>query len=656
VLRNYIIFFPDHLTLYLHKIIFLSAFTVFGAVSVYSQTCPENIDFEKGNFDGWKCYIGSVAEASEENIITLSLSGGPVPNRQTMYADDGTGKVDPFGGFPINCPNGSGYSIKLGNDEAGTQAEGISYEFTIPSDRDEYSLIYHYALVLEDPNHLPYQQPRFEVEILNVTDNEVITCSSFTFFASGSLLPGFFLSQNPNDTTPVWCKDWSAVSINLNGNAGKTIRLFFKTADCTFRKHFGYAYIDVNSECSSDFTGSAFCQDDTLVKVVAPYGYESYTWYNNNFTSVLGSAQTLTIYPPPPSGTMFAVQVSPYFGYGCTDTLFVRLKDTLSIKAFAGNDIFTCNDNKVPLGGNAKPGLTYLWTPSAGLTNPNISNPFASPDTTTRYILSVTNSGGGCLSTDTVIVSTVYIDSSLKLTGKDIFCEGYGDSAVLHVRPTDSIQWYRNDLPISGSDYPNYRVTKSGTYYASLFVEEGCSKTTRKQDIVIEKERPGIMYPVEYAVINLPLTLQARQFGTSVVWSPATNLDDVFSYTPVFNGRTDQTYTIEIRTVTGCVTVDTQVIKSVENVEIYVPNGFTPNNDGKNDRLSPILMGIKDLRYFRVYNRWGQVMFESKSAKPGWDGTYNGVRQQSQVFVWMVEGTGLDGKLYRRKGTTVLIR
>ncbi len=55
---------------------------------------------------------------------------------------------------------------------------------------------------------------------------------------------------------PIWYKDWTAVSINLDGLAGKTIRLFFKTADCTFRRHFGYAYIDVNAECSGEFVGA----------------------------------------------------------------------------------------------------------------------------------------------------------------------------------------------------------------------------------------------------------------------------------------------------------------------------------------------------------------------------------------------------------------
>jgi len=210
-----------------------------------SQVCPPNIDFENGTFDNWTCHVGNVAAVGSGNVISLVPSGGPVGDQHTMYnrATD-AGLVDYYGGFPVLCPNGSGYSVKLGNTSGGAQAEGLSYEFTIPAGRNTYSLIYHYAVVFQDPRHLEFQQPRLELEVMNVTDNQLIQCSSFTFFPNGSSLPGFFQSPN-GDTTAVWCKVWSAVTNNLNGQAGKTIRLFFKTADCTFRRHFANAYVGV---------------------------------------------------------------------------------------------------------------------------------------------------------------------------------------------------------------------------------------------------------------------------------------------------------------------------------------------------------------------------------------------------------------------------
>src|SRR5687768_8485697 len=157
-------------------------------------------------------------------------------------------------------------------------------------------------------------------------------------------MSGFFDSLIIADSTSVWCMNWSDVSINLHGNAGKTIRLFFKTADCTFRRHFGYAYIDVNTGCTSEFTGATYCPDDTAVSVTAPYGYQAYTWYNSTFTQVLGTQQTINFAPPPPPGTTIAVAITPYDGYGCPDTLYAKLVDTLTLTANAGIDKISCNN------------------------------------------------------------------------------------------------------------------------------------------------------------------------------------------------------------------------------------------------------------------------------------------------------------------------
>lgn len=792
--------------------------------SARAQDCPPNIDFETGTFNGWTCYTGFVT-GNGSNVINLANSNGPQPERHTMYSAYPGAGMDPYGGFPVNCPNGSGHSIRLGNNFGGGEAEGISYEFVIPNGVNYYTLIYNYAVVFQDPNHEEYQQPRMEIEVTNVTDNVTINCSSFTFVPYGNILPGFFESPNPGGDSPVWCKDWTAVSVNLDGHAGKTIRLFFKTADCTFRRHFGYAYIDVNSECSGTFIGATYCPDDSVVNVLAPYGYQNYTWYNSSFTQALGTSQTLTFSPPPAAGTTVAVVLVPYHGYGCLDTLYAQLLDTLTVRANAGPDVLSCNHDPVPIGVPPKPGLVYRWSPTVGLTNAYIANPYAAPDVTTTYIVETRHDGGGCIATDTVTVSAAVIDTTLQLLGKPVYCIGRGDSAVLIVQPTDSIQWYRNGAPIIGAIQTVYRATQTGSYYATLFHRSGCTISTRSIDInissvpspgvlsgvvnqclvgnqfvfnntstnavgpmqynwyfgdgqtastknvvhtyaqagsysvkmvvssnsicadsvmfpvkiyqnaiadftvkptcinlpvsymnltidtmgspihyswslgnnqtstlhtpptqvfgqpgnfkvslsvytdqcptpvnvlsrtlTIDKPKTAVTYPVVFAVENYPLQLQARAFGETAVWSPGTSLNTRETYTPIFNGELDQTYTIEIKTASGCITVDTQTVKTVKQSDVYVPTAFTPNKDGLNDYLRPIFMGIKELRYFRIYNRWGQLMYERKTELPGWDGTVAGRPQGPGVFVWMIEGVGLDNRVITKKGTCTLVR
>jgi len=621
----------------------------------YSQICPPNIDFENGNFTNWICYTGNVSAAGGTNTMYLTPSGGPTPNQHTMYSAP-TNEVDYFGGFPVLCPNGSGHSIRLGNNTGGGQAEGISYEFTIPAGQDIYSLIYHYAVVFQDPNHEIFQQPRLEIEVTNVTDNVILNCSSFTFIPYGSILPGFFLSQNQQDTTNIWCKDWSAVSINLDHNAGKTIRLLFRTGDCTFTRHFGYAYIDVNSECSSEFVGATYCPDDDFINVTAPFGYQNYTWYNNNFSQVLGSSQSIVFNPPPPVGTVIAVQVVPYNGYGCLDTLYAKLIDTLTVISNAGRDTLSCNGSLVPIGAIPKPGLKYSWDPPVGLTDPTIANPRAGPNITTTYILTTSNAGGGCPDTDTVVVKASIIDTSIRVAGKLAYCITSGDSTILFVNPTTGIQWLKDNLPINNQHNVRYRVTQSGTYRAFLQNDMGCSALTEEKIVSIEIPRPGIRYPIEYAIVNYPHQLKARDFGIGVEWNPAIFLNSTSSLVPFFNGTTDNLYTIQIETAAGCVTVDTQLVKVFKEVKFYVPSGFTPNQDGLNDYLKPIPVGMKEFRYFRVYNRWGQLVFDMKDDPRGWDGMINGKPQSTQVVVWMVEGVGINDVIYQQKGTATLIR
>jgi gliding motility-associated-like protein len=568
-----------------------------------------------------------------------------------------SGLIDQYGGFSVNCPNGSGHSIRLGNDRGGGEAEGISYEFTIPANRNVYSLMYYYAVVFQDPNHQEFQQPRMVVEITNVTDNTLISCSSLTFVPYGSnVLPGFFVSSiSGDDGTPIWCKDWSAVTINLNNHAGKTIKLFFKTADCTFRRHFGYAYIDVNSECSDEFVGASYCADDSAVNVVGPYGYQKYVWRNTS-GQLLGSTQTLILTPPPAPGTVLSLEIEPYSGYGCNDTLYARMIDTLKVFARAGPDQLSCNKDPVQLGTIPKQGFVYSWSPGGGLSDPGISNPLATPDRTTAYVLTSRSLGGGCRTTDTVVVTASSVSNNMNLLGKNAFCAGFGDSAVLQVDPSENIQWYRDNVPINGAIFDRLRVTQSGSYYATVVSAEGCIINTQSQSIFIDRAKPGITYPVEYAITNLPYRLNSRTFGSSVLWTPGNSLDNPSSVSPVFKGVTEQLYAVEIRTNSGCITIDTQLVKVIKGVEIYVPTAFSPNGDGRNEILRPTLMGVKELQFFRIYNRWGQLMFETKTKWDGWDGKLNGKPQTTGVVVWEAQALGADGNVYTEKGTSVLIR
>lgn len=625
--------------------------------SSFSQ-CPANIDFENGTFDGWRCYVGEVADVNGQNVITLNYSATPVPNQHTMLSTLPGDGLDEYGGFPKNCPNGSGHSIKLGNDQAGGFAEGISYQFTIPPTANRFTLTYNYAVVFEDPGHSEAQQPRLEINVRNLDDDEDIECFSFSYIAYGGL-PGFQVSPIQPHESPVRYKPWTENSIYLNGYQGKTIVISFKTADCTYAVHFGYAYIDVSSKCDNTLVGETYCPQDTAVSINAPSGYQEYNWYANNFTQLLGTGQYLNLEPPPAAGTLLALELNPFPGYGCKDTLYVELQDTLTVMANAGPDQASCNFTPVQLGVPPVGGMIYHWSPEVGLSNPNISNPAALPEHDTTYILTIHSAGGGCYSSDTVKVFVRNIDNSIELIGPKKHCLGDGPNPVLRVQPATTIQWLKNDLPIPGANQPVYEVTSTGTYSARL-TSDICANPLKTADyeIIIDTALPGITYPTVDIAYNFPFQLHGRgsDFASSILWTPPTSLDRTDIYTPYFKGKEEQLYTIEIKTETGCTTIDTQLVKTHKEIAIYVPSIFTPDGNGHNDYLRPLLLGFEKLKYFKIYNRWGRLIYETKNDVPGWDGRIGNILQESQTVVWMLEAVDIDGKTHFRKGTSVLLR
>jgi len=114
-------------------------------------------------------------------------------------------------------------------------------------------------------------------------------------------------------------------------------------------------------------------------------------------------------------------------------------------------------------------------------------------------------------------------------------------------------------------------------------------------------------------------------------------------------------YIVHAMTEWGCKAADTLNIYIDPNSIIAVPNAFAPGT-GSNGRLYVLKKGLVTLNYFRIYNRWGNVVFEAKNVDEGWDGTYNGVPQPIGVFVYQVEGVTNTGAIIKKKGNITLLR
>ncbi|TDO27979.1 gliding motility-associated C-terminal domain-containing protein [Sediminibacterium goheungense] len=289
------------------------------SLTTVQAQCPPNIGFEKGSFENWETLAGKI---DRDGKINLSLVSPDPTNHRIFSAATNAKETDQYGEFPVVCPNGSGYSVKLGMEAGGSDAFGLYYTFTVPQTNADYSLIYNYAVVLENPTHQPHEQPLFAVKIFNVTDNKYEDCGSFQFIASGNL-PGFKLSNGSRPN--VFYKDWAPITLKLLNYAGKTLRLEFTVNDCTLGGHFGYAYIDINENCTTPITGNVLCNNVPKLTLTAPYGFMGYRWFTEDFSKELGKSNTLKVSPAPAPGTRLALEIVPYPNQGCLDTLYTTV-------------------------------------------------------------------------------------------------------------------------------------------------------------------------------------------------------------------------------------------------------------------------------------------------------------------------------------------
>jgi gliding motility-associated-like protein len=160
------------------------------------------------------------------------------------------------------------------------------------------------------------------------------------------------------------------------------------------------------------------------------------------------------------------------------------------------------------------------------------------------------------------------------------------------------------------------------------------------------------------AIKNVAQNLTARAGASTYQWLPANGLNNPTIKSPVFLYDRPQEYLIQVRADNGCVNTDTLLVRMFLSYTIYVPNAFSPNGDGVNDRIYPILVGNIQLKNFRVFSRWGTLLFETSNSTSsmGWNGQWNNTNQPIDTYTWTAEAITANGEIIKRSGNFVLIR
>jgi gliding motility-associated-like protein len=359
--------------------------------------------------------------------------------------------------------------------------------------------------------------------------------------------------------------------------------------------------------------------------------------------------------------TVFPASTSDYFvqlnDQGCLnqDTVKVRVVDFVTLQAMPDTTI--CAGDTLRLSARSD-GLRFLWSPAATLLDdPASFHPLARPAENTTYTIQAII--GKCNATDDVKVTLV--PYPLANAGPDTaIC--YNTQAQLHgSHDGNTFFWTPAATLIGGNTLtPIAQPHVTTAYVLTSYDTKGCPKPGRDTVLVVVNPEIFAYAGKDTAVVaGQPLQLYATG-GESYTWVPDIGLNNSTIYNPVgtYDGSFDSIrYYVTVRDAIGCFDQATVMVKIFKTApKIFVPTAFTPNGDGKNDVVRPIAVGLSKIDYFRIYNRWGQLVFETTVNGKGWDGKVAGKEQGPETYVWIVKGEDFTGKVVFDKGTVTLIR
>ncbi len=281
-------------TVLTRKLLYLFAGLLAGMIPALGQTVDcGNLGFEEGTTRGWVLTNGVVSDVGTQAVFGSENAGTFENGHRLMQPGEGNDPKITAEAIPV-VPPGSNYAIRIGNVTRGTRYDRIRTSMLITPDNT--LLQYKFAVILQNPNHEPYQQPGFSLRITDKSGS-TIACSFYNVTASGSI-DGF---RNQGDLR---YRNWTTGAVDLRDFIGQTITIEATAHGCTERGHFGYAYFD--AQClKAEITQGLFCPAyDQTVTLKAPDGFASYQWSNG--------ATTATIQVPPSQGARYWVKVKPY--------------------------------------------------------------------------------------------------------------------------------------------------------------------------------------------------------------------------------------------------------------------------------------------------------------------------------------------------------
>lgn len=380
------------------------------------------------------------------------------------------------------------------------------------------------------------------------------------------------------------------------------------------------------------------------VPIIVEPVWDLLTWYKQGSNTPLGTGQSLTVTAEKNVNYYYAI----YDGPGtCFDTTYYQFTDTAKIRF----NNFSSNRTVEICAGE-----TY--------------NFFGEEIFTTGTYRKALTTPLGCDSTYILnLIVNPLPDATIGGNTNINLCEGYTRPiAVANPRSGQTYQWYKDGNIINGANQEVYVVKDDGKYHVVVTSNKGC--VDRSEDIFITvNPNPtasiiGITDQNKTLYCNYDtITIAAVENPNyEYIWSPDKNFRNfnVVTSNATIKGQfrdPETEVTLVVRDQKGCMDTTSTMIRTQPCCEIFVPNAFTPNEDGLNDYFLPTLKPLQAIVSFVVYDRYGKLVYEWKGKSLGWDGTYpDGEKAATGTYMYQLIYSCDDGKNYTEKESIQLIR
>ena len=419
-------------------------------------------------------------------------------------------------------------------------------------------------------------------------------------------------------------------------------------AGCIITKQITISTVTLTANITNRDT--AICRGNSVQVLATGDPSIHYQWIP---TAGIASSTILDPLISPDTSAMYYLTGSVPGCNAIIDSIFIDVEPYPSV--FIGGNRFVCQFDTIHINASVEPmwysGYLYSWSPATSLDNTTSAAVVFTAGSSGNYVLTV-STPAGCTGKDSALI-TVNPGNFIVISPDTSICPH--DSAQIRASGGAYYHWHPSFyLSDSESANPWVHAIASQNYTLVSASIMGCTDTAEVNvtvwpEAVMLIADSATIYPGEsYQIIS-------RSNCTGFTWFPPSGLNNTSISDPTATPDVSTLYFVTATSDHGCVAIDSISINVSTESILNVPNAFTPGS-GANNLFYILKNGSANINYFRIFNRWGELMFETNDIRTGWDGTYKGTPQPFGVYIYEIQAVTTNGKMFTKKGNLTLLR